>query len=185
MIARRIDPADLSRELAAQIVAVQEEAGKPTHVNTHQHLHLWPPMREVVLQLARDHQIRAISVPRSNRLTPTGLGVRKLSRSLQRRAAMLGLAHPDDFVGLDEAGAMGPSRLARSVDRLARRGAATAELRTHPGHPGDTQRYRWGYHWADELAALTDRRVGRLVAARGFELGTFSSLVARSQESVR
>ena len=42
MAARRIDPDDLRREFTAQVERITGAGLAPGHVDTHQHLHLWP-----------------------------------------------------------------------------------------------------------------------------------------------
>ena len=50
---------------------------------------------------------------------------------------------------------MNSARFARSLSALDA-GSGTVEINTHPGEAGDPEldRFRWGYHWADELAML-------------------------------
>ncbi|MEO7555425.1 MAG: ChbG/HpnK family deacetylase, partial [Acidimicrobiales bacterium] len=49
----RVDAADVEREMAAQLEALSAAVGasRLTHVDTHQHLHLWPSIGRVVLRL--------------------------------------------------------------------------------------------------------------------------------------
>ena len=176
--ARQIDPDDLRLELAAQIERLRQAGLALTHVDTHQHLHLWPGVADVVLDLAVENGIGAVRVTRSASLSPVGLGVRRLSAGLARRAEQRGLRHTEAGSGLDHAGNLDGPRMQRTIARLGAGGAATAELGTHPGQPGDTdlERYAWGYRWADELAALTDPATRATVADAGFRLGTYADL---------
>lgn len=61
---------------------------------------------------------------------------------------------------------------------MAARGRPTAELNAHPGERGEREleRFRWDYHWGDELDALTDPRTAALVAGSGYELVGFTAL---------
>jgi chitin disaccharide deacetylase len=180
MAARQIDPDDLRLEFAAQIQRLQG-AGLPlTHVDTHQHLHLWPGVADVVLDLAAEHGIPAVRVTRSSSLSPVGLLVRRLSARLARRADQRGLRSTDTATGLDQAGRFDGDRMRRAIARLGAGSAATAELGTHPGQPGDADldRYAWGYRWADELKALTAPATAAAVADAGFTLGTYADLPA-------
>jgi predicted glycoside hydrolase/deacetylase ChbG (UPF0249 family) len=180
MAARQIDPDDLRLEFAAQIQRLQG-AGLPlTHVDTHQHLHLWPGVADVVLDLATQHGIPAVRVTRSSSLSPVGLLVRRLSAGLARRADLHGLRSTAAATGLDQAGRFDGDRMRRAIARLGAGGAATAELGTHPGQPGDADldRYAWGYRLADELEALTAPATAVAVAEAGFTLGTYADLPA-------
>ena len=179
MAAGRVDPADLRREFAAQIEAVRAVGPTISHLDSHQHLHLWPAVGAVVLDLARAQAVPAVRVPRSHRL-PLAPGVNRLARGLLRRAAAAGVVTPADSSGVDEAGAWDSAGLRRALDGFVGRGATSAELGTHPGEPDDPDRgrYRWGYHWDEELALLTSTATREAVVTRGFVLGDYRALAA-------
>lgn len=176
--AGRVDRDDLHREFEAQLEAVTGSELRVTHLNTHQHLHLWPAVAAVLVDIATSARIRAIRVTQAHERSMRTAGIRPLERSLRRRARRAGLLTPGAFVGLDEAGSMGDASMRSAIDRLAADGAATAELGCHPGAAvdPDRQRYRWGYRWVDELDALTDPSIGRHVEEVGFRLGSFADL---------
>jgi len=176
--AGQVDPDDLRREFAAQIARVRAAGVTPTHLDTHQHLHLWPLVQRVVVDLAVSEGIPAVRVPTSAARSPLGLYVRRLATTLRRNVHSAGLAHPDDFAGLDEAGALLLEPLTNAVDRLGRRGGRSAEIGCHPGRADDPERrrYRWGYAWPDELAALCSPTARTAVERAGFRLGSFAAL---------
>lgn len=178
--AGRIDPADLAREFRAQLDAVRELGIDVTHLDSHQHLHLWPLVREVVLDLAVDAGIPAVRVPRSTTAFP-GAGVNLLAAELARRAAARGLRFPGQAAGVDEAGAMTGDRIEGALARLSASGASAVELSAHPGEDDDPDRtrYAWDYRWGDELRALTDPSARAAVERHGFVLGTYADLPAR------
>src|SRR5262249_45567622 len=83
--AGRVDVADLRRELNAQLDAVS--AALPgrtlTHLDTHQHLHLWPPFGSLVIELARERGIPAVRVTRSVGRGGRALVVNRLGRRFE------------------------------------------------------------------------------------------------------
>lgn len=178
-LAGRIDPDDLRREFEAQLQRVSSLGVKITHLDTHQHLHLWPSVRDVVLALAGAHGIRAVRVPRSATAFP-GRGVNYLAAELARRAGAAGLAFPAHAAGLDEAGALDGAQFSITLARLASLDAPTVEVSAHPGEDVDPERerYRWRYRWDDELQALTSAGAREAVQAAGFTLGTYADLPA-------
>lgn len=182
--AGRIDPDELAKEFRAQLQSVQGAGVAVSHLDTHQHLHLWPLVRDVVLDLAVEEGIDAVRVPRSTTAFP-GAGVNILASALARRAAGRGLAFPDEAAGLDEAGRMHGASLHAALERLAGSGAEAVELSSHPGEKDDPARgrYRWDYTWEDELEALTSPEVRASVSAHGFVLGTYADLVARRRST--
>ena len=181
-VRRAIDPADLEREFAAQIESLVAADLELTHLDTHQNIHLWPPVAGVVVRLARRHGIGFIRVPRTRGRSPLALGVRTLSARLLRRVLGAGLPTTAATVGLDEAGAMHESVLLAAVDRLGRSGVDTADIVCHPGEAGEAELEAtgWGFAWADEVNALVAPTTREAVRIAGFRLGTYAD-VARAE----
>jgi predicted glycoside hydrolase/deacetylase ChbG (UPF0249 family) len=176
--AGRIDPADVRREFAAQLERVAGIGVEVTHLDTHQHTHLWPAVAGVVVELAGKAGVPSVRLPTSRRRGPLGLGVRLLSGRLRARLLRAGLRTTGDYAGLDEAGALDEARVAGALHRLARAGAPSAEVNTHPGEAGEAalSRFSWGYRWADELTMLTAPATRELVGRLGYRLGSFADL---------
>jgi predicted glycoside hydrolase/deacetylase ChbG (UPF0249 family) len=176
--AGRIDPDDVRREFAAQLGRVAGIGVPITHLDTHQHTHLWPAVAGVVVELARTEGVPSVRLPTSRRRDPVGLGVRLLSRRLRVRLQRAGLRTTADYAGLDESGGLDEVRFAGTLRRLARAGAASAEVNSHPGEAGEAAlgRFAWGFRWADELAMLTAPATRELVGRLGYRLGSFADL---------
>ncbi len=175
----RLDPADVRREFGAQLERVQRVGVPVTHLDTHQHTHLWPSIGRVVLDLAVEHGVPAVRAPRSHRVSPVGFGVNVLARRLRAEIARRGLATTDDYRGLDEAGRLDGQRFASTLsDAGSGVGGGAVEINMHPGVAGDTDlgRFDWGFRWADELSMLTALSTREAVAAAGFRLGGFADL---------
>jgi predicted glycoside hydrolase/deacetylase ChbG (UPF0249 family) len=179
-VAGRIDPADVAREFRAQLERVRGIGRPLTHLDTHQHTHLWPAVAGVVVDLAVEAGIGAVRLPGSARRGPLGAGVRVLAGRLRGRLASAGLRTTDSYAGLDEAGRLDARGLGEALRRAARADADSLEVNAHPGEAGDPDlhRFDWDYRWADETTMLTDPATRRQVRAQGFRLGTFAELVA-------
>jgi predicted glycoside hydrolase/deacetylase ChbG (UPF0249 family) len=178
VLAGRVDPADIRRELSVQLDRLSGIGVPLTHVDTHQHLHLWPVVRRVVLDLTVERGIPAVRLTGSTGRGPVPVVVRRLAASLPSACRSAGLRHPAAFAGLDEAGRLDSVTLAESIARLAAAGVPSAEIGCHPGRDVDPERrrYRWGYAWGDELAALRAPEARRAVERAGFRLGSFADL---------
>lgn len=178
--AGRVDSGDVERELNAQLDLLHDVIGdrRLSHVDTHQHLHLWPAIGAVVVRLATQRGIRAARLPRSSGRSPVSAAVNRLARRFERRAAAAGVATPRAFAGFDEGGGMDERRLVSTLAQLAGRPVSSAEIGVHPGEASDPDlaRYKWGYAWDTELAALTSPLVRSAVESHGFTLGTFDAL---------
>lgn len=176
--ARRIDPEDVRREFGAQLDRIADAGITADHLDTHQNLHLWPSVRQVVMDLGEERGIRVIRVTRSSARSPVGVVVSRLARDLEQRCDRLGWAYAGASTGLDEAGCLHERAMVDALRRLRATGAASAELATHPGERDDPDlaRYRWDYRWADEADALRSPKIRDEIDALGFRLGTFGDL---------
>jgi len=178
--ARRIDPDEVRREFTAQLQRIRAAGVHVSHLDTHQHVHLWPAVARVVTELAKQERIPAVRTPASHRVLPVGFGVNALASRLRRELSAAGLATTDDYTGLDEAGAFDAARFRTSLTRLGS-GSGSVEINVHPGEAGDPDlaRFPWGYRWSDELAMLLAPRTRSLIDAGGFRLGSFADLTTR------
>ena len=178
----RVDMADVERELSAQLQRVIDAVGRPrlTHLDTHQHLHLWPPIGRLLLGLAARTDVHAVRATSAVGRGPKAAGVRWLGQRFAARAAAAGVRAPDAFVGFDDGGRTDTDRLVALIASLGASPATTAEIGIHPGEHGDPDlaRYQWGYRWGDELDALVSPRARAAVDASGLTLGTFAALGA-------
>jgi predicted glycoside hydrolase/deacetylase ChbG (UPF0249 family) len=178
LAAGRVDPDDLRRELGAQVERIGQAGITIDHLDSHQNLHLWPAVRDVVFELGDRAGVRAIRITRSSSRSVVGRTVSRLAGGVERAADRRGWRYPAVTTGLDEAGHLHLGAMVAALGRLARADAASAELATHPGEPDDRDRdrYRWGYEWDEELVALRSATVRSAVDELGFRLGTFADL---------
>jgi predicted glycoside hydrolase/deacetylase ChbG (UPF0249 family) len=104
---RRLDRVSLRREVEAQIGAFVEAFGRPPDfIDGHQHVHLFPQVRDAVLDVARRlapgawvRQCVSATPLRARLSDPKGLLVDALSRAVRRRAVKLGIAVNPAFAG--------------------------------------------------------------------------------------
>jgi predicted glycoside hydrolase/deacetylase ChbG (UPF0249 family) len=153
------------------------------HLDTHQHLHLWPGVRDVLLDLGDRVGVRSVRLTRAAGSGPVPRVVGALADRLARAADRRGWTHPEGFAGFEEAGGMDIGRFVAALQRFATAGLASAEVGAHPGeaHDVDRHRYPWRndegpYRWGDELAGLCSRTARAAVEELGFRLGTFADL---------
>jgi predicted glycoside hydrolase/deacetylase ChbG (UPF0249 family) len=177
-LAGRIDRDDVRRELGAQLERVLGTGIPVTHVDTHQHTHLWPAVASGVADLARRADVPAVRLPGSHAHGPVGWGVRALRRRTRSSLRAAGRVTTADYAGLDQAGRLDAALFRRTLTDAARRSAPTLEINTHPAVAGDPdlRRFDWDYRWADELAMLTDPSLRQDVEAAGYRLGGFTAL---------
>jgi hopanoid biosynthesis associated protein HpnK len=148
---RRVDLAEVERELTAQIDRIRAEGIQLTHLDAHKHVHAFPPIFAIVLRLAARFQIPAVRVP-YERWSPVwgNWDQRRLARGQAllnaallpwalvdyRAAAAQGVRTPR-FVGRIQTGLMSTAFVAASLRRLS---PGVTELMVHPGHVDDALR---------------------------------------------
>ncbi len=168
----RFDRDALRRELYAQ-VAMAEDSGIPiSHIDSHQHLHLLPGIRDIVVELAQRFRIRWVRVPLAHGPGPRGLMMNVLASGLRSRLKAHGLAFTDRFRGFEHGGHLAFARLSSLVRRL---GHGITELMVHPGYDASAV-YDWGYAWEDELAALTSQDIRTMMQKVGIRLTNFKEI---------
>ena len=185
-LAGRIRPEEVELELTAQLEKVVTAGLVPSHLDSHQHLHVLPQIFAIVSRLARRFSIRAIrrpaepvlffggtSSPVSRIAARTGLSL--LAAWSLREEKPGGLSMPDHFYGMLDGGRMNESCLKSIIDGLPE---GSTEIMTHPGMDDETlaARFAWGYHWNEELQALTSPGLRESIERRAIQLITFREL---------
>jgi hopanoid biosynthesis associated protein HpnK len=183
----RISWHEVEREIAAQILLFQKTGLRLSHLNSHQHLHMFPPVFQIVRRLTRSMEnvwIRNPAGPwRKSPDTSVGRWVQRLglnltclsARGLQDRSRP---QMPDGLYGFEVSGCLTGSALEQILRRIPH---GLYELVCHPGEDdADTQtRYsHWGYHWAEELETLTTPETRMVLEEQGIVLTSFGQASA-------
>lgn len=184
---------EVALEFEAQIRKVLDAGITPTHVDSHRHVHLFPPILSVLVPLLRRYGIgrmrRAILRAGDLRLG----GIEKVGFLMV--AAMGGgcardILSPDRFFGFFESGNIDAAAVKRIVRSL---GPETAELAVHPAtdnemlkarYPSWSDRHRWPCSWEKELEAVCDPSVKSLIEERRVRLVHFGSLQDNDRDAV-
>jgi predicted glycoside hydrolase/deacetylase ChbG (UPF0249 family) len=152
------DRVAIERELRAQIERVLAAGLRVTHLNGHQHVHMWPSVFAIVSSLADEYGIGYVRRVRDR--GGRGSIMRRLSI-----AALNTLGSGGSTIGVMEAGHLTADR----IIELLRRVKGTTELVTHPGIDVDAYPH-WNYDWNGETEALCDPRLRTAIADRGIQL---------------
>lgn len=166
-------------EFESQIARFLETGLKPTHLDSHRHIHMIPKIFEILLGLARQFGISKIRLSRSalthilrSKRCFRAIGVLGLSTianiQLQKLKRYM-VDTPDYCYGLIDSGCLDENRLIDILNHLL---TGTNELICHPGFVTDAllNKYRWNYHWLTELNALTSSNVKTLVKSLNIQL---------------
>jgi predicted glycoside hydrolase/deacetylase ChbG (UPF0249 family) len=158
------DGAAIERELRAQIERVLASGLRVTHLNGHQHVHMWPSVFAIVSGLADEYGIGYVRRVRDR----GGRGgiVRRVSI-----AALNALGSGGSTIGVMEAGHLTADRIIKLLDHVK----GTTELVAHPGIGVDAYPH-WNYDWNAETEALCAARVRAAVGERRIRLIAPSAL---------
>ncbi|MEI9977461.1 MAG: ChbG/HpnK family deacetylase [Edaphobacter sp.] len=143
---------DITREAAAQIEKLQRAGIHITHLDTHKHTHLFPPVARPLLNLAERHNIAAIRQPfeqhwslslghgnRTRRLLVKILGGLKTSFERQPQIRSGHVLTTDGTIGISATGNLYGETLREILNAMPAEG--TFELVCHPGYnDGDLDR---------------------------------------------
>ncbi|HET7101696.1 MAG TPA: ChbG/HpnK family deacetylase, partial [Terriglobia bacterium] len=138
ILMRQVKPRDVETELRSQIEKVATAGIRITHLDSHKHIHLLPPIFGVVRKLAREYGINCVRCPaepavsalgplRSGRRGwPRGTKQYLLGRALSTLAACqarklkdAGLCRPERFFGLSQTGFLDAAMLEQILRALA------------------------------------------------------------------
>lgn len=160
---------ELYAEAEAQMERVLALGITPTHIDSHQHLHVLPGVIDMVLELAARYHIRKIRIPcepfffRGSYPAPIARHVAKwglstcalLAGVMARRKGFL---HPKRFFGMLAGGHLEEAYILPMLRVLP---VGTSEIMVHPATDNRlmSEIYDWQYHWQGELAALTSSTV--------------------------
>lgn len=184
MLAKKLPVYD---ELSAQVRRIARAGIRPTHLDTHKHTHLLPPVLEAVARIAHEFRIPWVRRPfdfgiaAGARITKgaTAVGMRVMRPAFSR--ALGELKTTDHFTGFQITGTLGAANLIDTIDRLPE---GLTEFMCHPGKLGPELRSaktRLKESREIELAALTSKEAREAIERRGIHLVNYRDLItARS-----
>ena len=154
---RPLPAAQLRRELTRQVARVRALGWQPSHLDTHHHIHRYPEVWEILLDLARELRVPLRATTPEMRAAATSAGVPTPA------------AFSWDFYGEQAT----VETLIRLVDASP---DGTLEIMTHPGYPAPDLASSYRAERAQELTALTDARWRDHLAAHEIAICGFGSL---------
>ena len=163
-------------ELLAQVRKIVRAGIRPTHLDTHKHTHLLPPVLDAVARLAQEFRIPWVRRPfdfgihRGARITKSAVavGMRFTRPSFSRSLARLKTT--DHFAGFQITGTLREENLLATLERLPE---GLTELMCHPGKLGPELRSaatRLKESRELELSALKSPAVRQVISKRNIEL---------------
>jgi len=184
---RRID---IYGELSRQVRRIVDAGLSPTHLDTHKHTHLLPPVLEAVARISEEFRIPWVRRPFDFPLQPGGVGwTNRLMRLMGGRFHSALTRHhcrsTDWFAGFRITGQYRSGDLAELIRALPE---GVTEFMCHPGRCGEdlrAARTRLKESREEELRALTAPEVRAALADAGVKLVSYRELNATESGSPR
>jgi len=172
-VAKLIEAVTLKRikvydELARQVQRIADAGLAPTHLDTHKHTHLLPPVLDAVARISEKFGIRWVRRPFDFPLQATGVNWKKravsgalgvVRRRFEKVLTRHGCRSTDHFAGFQITGKYDAMALARLIRALPE---GSTEFMCHPGRCGAellAARTRLKQSRDEELQALTSSEV--------------------------
>ena len=177
----KIEREELRLELDTQVRRVLDAGIQPSHLDSHQHVHVLSPVWHVVAELAHRYGIPFVRVPRFQQVWARAKDTREyISRiglnilSTVRRRQVETFKTANATVGLHLSGRLKAPDLLEVLNTLR---PGLCELVVHPGvnTPDLEGHYKWGFNWSDELSALTAGEVQDVVRCLGIRLVNYEA----------
>jgi len=179
----RIRWKEVEREMTAQIARFQKTGLRLSHLDSHQHLHMFPPVFQIVRRLTRGIDnvwVRNPAGPwRKSPRVRMGRWMQRLCLNVTCLSArsLYGARlpqMPDGMYGFEVSGCLTRSALEQIFRKIP---DGLYELICHPGEDDADTRTRyshWGYRWAEELEALTAPETRVVLNEQGIALTSFT-----------
>ena len=177
---------EVRSELAAQLEKIFRAGLKPTHVDSHQHLHHVLGIIEIVLDLAAASGIKAMRVANTKifdgELDSIGkfvgrLGLGSLAKFATHAAHKRNFTTPEHFAGIVAGESISENFMLKLIENLR---DGTTEVMLHPGTDNKILQdfCEWNHNFEKELAAVTSPRVMNLLAEKNISAINFADLEA-------
>ena len=175
------------QEMAAQVRRIREAGLEASHLDTHKHTHLAPPVLDALVRISQEFGIRWVRrpfdypssglngiVPAATAATSRAMGL--LRGRFQRVLARQGCRSTDHFAGFQITGHYRTAELVKLLESLPE---GSTELMCHPGHCGPALRAaptRLKESRERELAAMVSPEARSTVERMGIRLARYGEL---------
>lgn len=189
----RLSREQVTLEFRNQVRAFLETGLRPTHVDTHKHIHCLSGILDCLISAVGEFGIDRVRLPReepSGRFSRAGAAapsrgswtanlkrqlIRFLCRGGAARLRRAGIHTTDRFVGIGQTGSLNSEVLNLILCNL---GDGTTEVMCHPGYDDEEARQYSSMlaHREVELAALRDPRIRECIDSREIRLINYGEL---------
>lgn len=176
---------EVYEEWDAQISKIINDGIKITHLDGHQHMHMWNSFFPITVELAKKYNIKCIRVPDEKYFF--GLELKNFIRGMARIGlSMLSGRHRESlkksnlksndwFWGMIYGGHFSEKYMLKAIDSLEE---GVNEFMTHPSSNecAMEEKFKWGYHGESELYAILSDKVKEKIKSKKIELISYKDV---------
>lgn len=191
---KRLNKEDIEEEFSEQIERFKRRGIRPTHVDTHQYVHMIPIIFDAVAEVAKKYRIKALRVSSEDFSTRIyklpnesvmslfrpdvfkSIFISTLSNVSKTKLKKYGLKTTDNFFGIARVNSK--NVLASFENIIKNLASGTSEIMCHPGYY-DKEVEKFSYYAKqreDELSALTSPRIKELIKQYKIKLISFKDI---------
>ena len=177
----RIDLGKAYEELSGQVKKVRDKGLNITHIDSHEHIHMFPGVLNIAIKLALEFNIPYVRLPfESSRMMTKSFSVKDAVRHVslaafipsgKRQISQIGLEHNDYFLGHFHAGRIDDDILRFMISNLRE---GVTELAVHPsaGSEAFYREFPWYKSTKKEFDFLVNKTWKEELAGSGVRLVT-------------
>ena len=187
-----INADDVYREWDAQIKKIIDEGIAVTHLDGHQHLHMWNKFFPIAVSLAKKYDIPCMRIPdekfffgiRPKNILRSfaGTGLSAMARRHRKVLRKMNIRSNDYFYGMLYGGHFTLDRMKYVVSKLPE---GVTEFMCHPSVDETVMEkvFHWGYRGEDELGAILSTTLRHQLEHKDIQLISYRDL-AYNQENL-
>lgn len=180
----KISLGEIKIELAAQLEKVQRARINLTHFDSHQHLHHFPGIIDIVLDLAESAKISKMRAANTKifdgELNSFGkfvgrFGLSSLAKFAKYKANKKNISAPEHFAGIVAGESVSENFLENLILNLQE---GTTEVMLHPGTDNKILKdyCEWDHDFEEELNAVTSEKILKLLEEKNISATNFKNL---------
>jgi predicted glycoside hydrolase/deacetylase ChbG (UPF0249 family) len=172
----------IKTEFECQIERLLAKNIKISHLDSHGHIHMLPPLFKIILKAAGKFKIPFVRIPAEPiffqgcipRWDIVSLNI--LSKCAKFNLRGKNVRYADYFFGSRYAGKFTKDTMIRFVKQLK---PGVAEIAVHLGCDNQdiSKQFKWGYSWSDELKALADNDTMETIKLMDVNLINFNDIL--------
>lgn len=180
-LSKQYDPDELTRELTAQLEVLLDNGIIPDHIDSNNHLHVFPVFADITAKLAVKYKIKAVRIPRETfRFSDLNFSktfmkkyfIYALSLIAAKFFRSAGLNSPGNFFGIAFPAPMNKASMMNFLNQLPH---GTTELMCHPGFSTGSSSFSTPDREI-ELSILTNQDIIDCIKKNNIELISYNDL---------